>query len=298
MISLLIKKLAVHLEKRINMKMPVFTEHAIEANDIAIHYLEMGTGYPLLLLHGGTTSTSSIWKDHRWGMQQHLATFAANFHVYALDTRGHGSTSNPTQTFDYHTFAQDVVAFIDALHLNQPFIYGFSDGGITASLIAIHYPNRLGALVNHAGCDMFMESPPVMPFIKALWGGSDTATEPDFTHIEQTLLSSEWLEHIKRDHAVNEDAWKTHIRGMFRLWTTPLGVPVADFSRISVPCLLMLGDRDQTHELEDFITAYHYLAHGALAVMPNTAHAITQAVCVTAIQFLQQVELEPNKGSE
>jgi pimeloyl-ACP methyl ester carboxylesterase len=266
-------------------------ERTAEANGISIHYLEMGSGYPLLVLHGGTASTSAVWDDHPWGIRPHLPTFAAHFHVFALDTRGHGRTSNPTQALSFQEFARDVLAFIDALHLERPLIYGFSDGGVTASLIAIQYPDRLLALVNHAGCDLFLPEPPALPYIRSLWGGSPTATAPDFEHIERTLSTSDWLGRIRRDQTASEDAWKTHLRGMFQLWTTPIGVPIADFARIEIPCLLMVGDRDQTHELEDVLRVYRQLSQGALAIMPNTAHAITPAVCVTSTAFLEQAAM-------
>ena len=52
--------------------------------DIHHHFIEAGQGEPLLLLHGNG-------EDSRYFSGQ-IDAFARHFHVYALDTRGHGQT--------------------------------------------------------------------------------------------------------------------------------------------------------------------------------------------------------------
>jgi len=78
----------------------------IEANGIHIHYEDYGSGYPLLLLHGGTANSES-WTAH-------IPLLAQHFSVFVLDTRGHGKTDNPTGVLSYSVLADDVTAFIQA----------------------------------------------------------------------------------------------------------------------------------------------------------------------------------------
>ena len=44
----------------------------VQANGIDIHYLEVGEGEPLVLLHGGVVSTSSLWRNHPFAYADHM----------------------------------------------------------------------------------------------------------------------------------------------------------------------------------------------------------------------------------
>src|SRR5262245_22536541 len=102
----------------------------IHANGIDIYYEEYGSGYPLLLIHGGTLD-HTMW-------EQHIPIFAQHFRVIAPDSRGHGRTKNPLDRMTYRLLADDMAALIQALGLDQPFVCGFSDGGQITMEIALH----------------------------------------------------------------------------------------------------------------------------------------------------------------
>jgi pimeloyl-ACP methyl ester carboxylesterase len=111
----------------------------VQANGINIHYEEFGSGTPLIALHGGT-GTIEEWRA--------LApSFTSQFHIYALDSRGHGKTDNPLGKLSYHTMADDVAAFIKVLNIPRPLVCGYSDGGQIALEIAMRYPGLARALV-------------------------------------------------------------------------------------------------------------------------------------------------------
>ena len=74
--------------------------NTVMIGDLEVHYLEEGRGQPLLLLHGGTATATS------WG--EAMPRMADRYRVFALDTRGHGKTSNPAQRMSYAQFADDV----------------------------------------------------------------------------------------------------------------------------------------------------------------------------------------------
>jgi len=111
----------------------------ILVNGLKMYFEECGSGKPLILLHGGTV-TSSMWKIH-------IPFFAQHFRVFAPDSRGHGRTNNPTGEFSYRLMADDVAAFVQAMGLTKPFICGYSDGGQIALEIGMCYPNLAAALV-------------------------------------------------------------------------------------------------------------------------------------------------------
>ena len=74
--------------------------------DIEHFYIEKGQGEPLILLHGNGENC-----DYFVGQTD---AFARRFHVYALDTRGHGKTPRGNAPFTIRQFADDLLAFMDA----------------------------------------------------------------------------------------------------------------------------------------------------------------------------------------
>ena len=75
------------------------------------------------------------------------AAFARHFHVYALDTRGHGKTPRGTAPFTIRQFADDLLAFMDAHEIARAHLLGFSDGGNTAMIFAMQHPGRVMRLI-------------------------------------------------------------------------------------------------------------------------------------------------------
>ena len=109
----------------------------IRANNVDIYYEQAGQGPPLVLLHGNGESHKIFRKA--------MGRLAEKFTVYAMDSRGHGKSSK-VKKLHYADMAEDVAAFIAAMGLEQPMLYGFSDGGIIGLLLAVRYPGLLSRL--------------------------------------------------------------------------------------------------------------------------------------------------------
>ena len=107
--------------------------------DIEHFYIEKGQGEPLILLHGNGENV-----DYFVGQ---MDAFAQYFHVYALDTRGHGKTPRGTAPFTIRQFADDLLAFLDAHSIDKAHLLGFSDGGNIAMVFAMKYPERVNKLI-------------------------------------------------------------------------------------------------------------------------------------------------------
>ena len=107
--------------------------------DIEHFYIEKGQGEPLILLHGNGENV-----DYFVGQ---MDAFAQYFHVYALDTRGHGKTPRGTAPFTIRQFADDLLAFLDARDIDKAHLLGFSDGGNIAMVFAMKYPERVNKLI-------------------------------------------------------------------------------------------------------------------------------------------------------
>ena len=107
--------------------------------DIVHHFIEKGRGEPLILLHGNGENC-----DYFAGQ---IDAFALSYHVYALDTRGHGKTPRGAAPFTIRQFADDLLFFMDACGLEKAHILGFSDGGNIAMIFAMRYPERVNRLI-------------------------------------------------------------------------------------------------------------------------------------------------------
>ena len=110
----------------------------IASDGLTIHYLAIGRGVPVVLVHGYTGSAEGNW--FRNGIAPALAK---NHYVVALDCRGHGDSDKPDDPDRYGDLMwRDVIELMDHLNLEQAHIHGYSmGGGITAALLA-RYPER------------------------------------------------------------------------------------------------------------------------------------------------------------
>lgn len=109
--------------------------------DYQMYYEDQGQGVPLVLLHGGL-STSADWAPL-------VPTYARHYRVLATDRRGYGRSS-PRPGFErgylYHD-AQHLAAFLDGLPVTRAHVMGHSDGGSIALLLAVERPDLVRSLV-------------------------------------------------------------------------------------------------------------------------------------------------------
>ena len=111
---------------------------AIQVNGVCLHYAVAGSGRPVVLVHGNG-------EDHHLFDVEVRQLTAAGYCVYTPDSRGHGA-NQPLDEYHYGDMAEDMFAFIQALHLDRPFFYGHSDGGIIGLMLEIRHPGTLGRL--------------------------------------------------------------------------------------------------------------------------------------------------------
>ena len=114
--------------------------------DIKHYFIEKGQGEPLILLHGNGENCGYFVGQ--------IEVFAQYYHVFALDTRGHGKTPRGDASFTIRQFADDLRDFMDEHGIGKAHILGFSDGGNIAMIFAMKYPERVNRLIlNGANLD-------------------------------------------------------------------------------------------------------------------------------------------------
>lgn len=113
-------------------------------NGVNLYYETYGEGEPLLLIHGNSQSI----KDY--ALQ--IPVFAKKYKVIAIDTRGHGRSTEDGTPLSYELFAEDMIAFIDYLKLDKVNILGWSDGGNTGLIMAMKAPSKINKLAVMGAC--------------------------------------------------------------------------------------------------------------------------------------------------
>lgn len=114
--------------------------------DIRLHYEEKGTGEPVILLHGN--GESGEYFVHQ------MEYFSRWYRMIAVDTRGHGKSPRGSAPFTIRQFAEDLRELLDELKIERANLLGFSDGGNTALVFALKYPERVKKLIlNGANLD-------------------------------------------------------------------------------------------------------------------------------------------------
>ncbi len=108
--------------------------HYIEVEkNIRIHVCDIGTGTPVIFLHGWPLSS-------RMFEAQFTLLSEQGFRCIGIDQRGFGKSHAPAFGYDYNRLADDVHAVIRYLKLEHAVLIGFSVGGA----IAIRYMSRHG----------------------------------------------------------------------------------------------------------------------------------------------------------
>ena len=265
---------------------------SVHANGIDIHYLDQGNGDPLVLLHGGVVSTNPIWTGVPVAYATHMDTLAEHFRVIAPDTRGCGKTVHSGGPITFDLLADDVAALIDTLDLERPLIAGFSEGGITATVLAIRHSDAVRAIVNHAGFDAFDPDAPTIAMMRQILGGSPDATEPDPDAAARGFEASEQMramfELMKRDQddGQGEGHWREYLRLSWDRTTQLPGYTYADLAQITAPTLILTGDRDEFCTVEQAVATYRQLPEGELAILPGHGHYIPPSAIQTTVEFL------------
>ncbi len=191
-------------------------EYAESSDGTRIAYQVQGHGRPLLLLAGQAN-------NHHW-WDPVRADFHSTHRTITLDYRGTGASDKPDGPYSTEGFAQDVVAVLDALDIEQADVYGTSMGGRVAQWIAARHASRVRSLV--LGCT----SPGGPHSIERSATIRRALTEPDPTRVRNVLLelmyTPAWLAanpgpypvlgdarmpaHARRGHLVasnQHDAW-------------------------------------------------------------------------------------------
>src|SRR6266478_3837669 len=104
-----------------------------------VHYVDAGTGSPVILLHG-LADDIGVWESV-------MPALAAKHRVIALDQIGFGRSDKPLLDYRVATFVDFLDRFLDELKIDHASLVGNSLGGWIAADFALAHPERIDRLV-------------------------------------------------------------------------------------------------------------------------------------------------------
>ena len=131
----------------------------IEAGGTRLHYLDRGTGQPVVFLHGNAILAED------WGLSGILDRAAERWRCIAFDRPGHGYSERHRADDSPSAQAAILRAGIRALGLEKPIIVGHSLGGAVALAWALDYPEEVGGIVFLSGFAYPTRRLDFLPFI-------------------------------------------------------------------------------------------------------------------------------------
>jgi non-heme chloroperoxidase len=249
-----------------------------------LHYAELGNpdGDPVVFLHG--------WPDSWFSFSRVVPLLSGRLHAFVPDQRGFGESDRPDGGYGIEEFADDIVAFLDAVSIERATIVGHSFGSFVTRRVAITNPQRVDRIVligtavsavssvtREVQADMVsLEDPVPVEFARSFQAGTAYAPLPD-AFFERLIVESMKLP--------------------ARLWREVLdGVLAYDdaeqLTRITAPTLLLWGERDALFSRADQDHLVAAIKGARLKIYEETGHCPIwerpELVAADLKEFLQQ----------
>jgi pimeloyl-ACP methyl ester carboxylesterase len=203
-------------------------DQRIRVDGVLIYCETFGAGPPVLVLHGGLGSIE--------GMSNQIRALAASHFVIAVDSRGHGRSTDGSAPLSYSRMSDDMVQVLDSLRIDRVDVVGWSDGGIIGLDLAMRHPERIRRLVAiSANYD-----------VNGLVGGIPSLGKVPRAPLRYWVL------------ATDRGRWPALYRKVVTMWQTQPNYTLSDLGHIKAPTLVMAGEydlieREQTDQLAQAI---------------------------------------------
>ena len=118
--------------------------HQTRRSGVRIRYEVLGSGPPLVLIHGYTASGHSNWITSGWA-----AALSREHTLIIPDLRGHGRSQKPYSPGAYSVAAMagDVLAVMDRQGIERAPVFGYSMGGMVTLELLLEHPQRVQAAI-------------------------------------------------------------------------------------------------------------------------------------------------------
>ena len=227
--------------------------HYLNVGDAKIYYEVYGQGRPIILLHGGLYGYIDEYKDY-------IPTLSQHFKVIAIALRGHGKSEIGTKSISYKLLADDAISVLKNESQDSAIVIGFSDGGITAYVMAAENFDKIKKVIAiGGGLELSGYRPEGMDWLKSFTPESFNKYNSDFIKERKKIMPQ-------------PDRFNEFLVKMKIVWSEPIWVSPEKAKNIKCPVLTIGGDRDDFLTTEQFVQTYKAIPNSQLAIIPNSGH--------------------------
>lgn len=248
---------------------------SIVAAGIRTNYHDVGTGHPLLLIHGSGPGVSA-WANWRLVMPE----LSQQARVIAPDMVGFGFTdrldlTQPGQRYDMDTWVRQAVGLLDALGIEKTDLVGNSFGGALALALTIRHPQRVRRLVLMGSVGVPFT---ITPGLDAVWG-----YEPSFENMRGIMDVFAWDRRLVNDELARlryeasiQPGFQESFSAMFpaprQRWVDAMTSPEQDIRALPHHTLVVHGREDQVIPLSTSQTLAAWIPRSQLHVFGQCGH--------------------------
>lgn len=245
--------------------------NSIVAAGIRTNYHDVGSGFPLLMIHGSGPGVSA-WANWRLVMP----TLAERARVIAPDMVGFGFTERPTnQRYDMDSWVAQAVGLLDALGIERADLVGNSFGGALALALAIRHPQRVRRLVLMGSVGVPFE---ITEGLDAVWGYTPSVENMrsimDYFAWDRALITDELAE--LRYQASVRPGFQESFSAMFpaprQRWVDAMTSPEAAIRALPHETLVIHGREDRVIPLATSLTLANWISRVQLHVFGRCGH--------------------------
>ena len=244
---------------------------SIDAAGLRTNYHDLGSGAPVLLIHGSGPGVSA-WANWRLLM----APLAERARVIAPDMVGFGYSERP-EGFAYgmDAWVRQAVGLLDALGIARADLVGNSFGGGLALALAIRHPERVRRLVLMGSVGVPFE---LTPGLDAVWGYEPSLAAMrallDIFAFDRSRVTDE-LARLRYEASIRP-GFQESFAAMFpaprQRWIEALASPEADIRRIPHETLVVHGREDRVIPLANAYRLTELLPRVQLHVYGQCGH--------------------------
>lgn len=254
----------------------------VEARGVRLHYVERGSGPPVVLVHGALTMLQDFTASALPDM------IARKGHVIMVDRPGYGFSTRPRRMGSPDEQARVLRAGLHALGVERPVIVGHSFGATVALAYASLFPDEIAGIVFTSGVAFPVPRADLAPFmLPALPGIGPLLTQSVLLPLYRLILPPTVALTFAPQRV--PEAFKRAVPNEMMLRRSQLRAAAEDFAalvpgvaamvsrypRIDLPVAVVAGDKDQiAYPRVHAVPLAETLPDATLRLAPGIGHMV------------------------
>lgn len=245
----------------------------IQAGGVRLHYHEVGTGYPLICLHGAGPGAGA-WSN----FTHNVAAFSQRYRTFLVDMPQYGRSEKVVIQGGRLTFTARILdAFMEQLGLEKAHFVGNSMGGQVCMKMAIETPHRIDRMVVIGASPLSFSVFAPMPvegvrLIRDYYHGREGPTRAKMRWMLETLVhdpSRITDEVVEERYAASIDPESV---ALFTKAPPQNEDLFADLARIAAPTLIVWGQDDRFGALDVGLILLKRLQYARMHIFQKCGH--------------------------